>query len=71
MLDKIIYCSLRAHTVEEGGARKVLCCGTIAAAGAGAERFTCYTVATAGADASPVVLSSHCCSMTAVLGLDE
>ena len=56
----------------EGGAEKAPCCGTVAAAGAGAERLTCRTIVTAGAGAnvSPVVTSSNCSSMTAVLGLD-
>ena len=38
----------------------------------GVERLSCRTVATAGAGAkvSPGVISSHCSSMTAVIGLD-
>ena len=53
--------------------KKALCCGTVAAARADAERLTCLTVALAGtgAEVSYAVLSSHCCSRTAVLGLDE
>ena len=56
----------------EGGAEKIPCCGTVAVAGAGVERLTCRTVATAGActEVSSAVLSSHCSSMAAVLGLD-
>ena len=52
--------------------RKVPCCGTVTAAGADAERLTCRTVATAGtgAEVSPAMLSNHCSSMAAVLGLD-
>ena len=60
------------HTVREDGAEKAPCCGTVAAAEAGVERLTCRSVARAetGAEVSPTVLSSHCYSMTAVLGLD-
>ena len=56
----------------EGGVEKAPCCGTVAAAGADAERLTCRTVATVGADArvSSAVISSHYSSMTAVLELD-
>ena len=51
---------------------KAPCYGIVAAAEAGAERINYRTVATAGtgAEVSPAVLSSHCSSMTAVLGLD-
>ena len=58
--------------VEEGGTEKVLCCVTVAAAGASVEGLTCRAVAMAGAGAkvSPAVLSSHCYSRAAVLGLD-
>ena len=60
------------HTASEDGAEKAPYCDTVAAAGAGAERLTCSTVATCRSRrmVSPAVLSSHCCSMTAVLGLD-
>ena len=56
----------------EGDTEKTPCCGTVAAIEAGAERLTCRTVATAGigAQVSHAVLSSHCSSMTVVLGLD-
>ena len=56
----------------EGGAEKAPCCGTVAAAVAGAEWLSCHTVVTAEADArvSPAVSSSHYSSMTAALGLD-
>ena len=49
-----------------------LCSCTVTATGAGTEWLTCRTVATAGADAkvSHAVTSSHCSSMTDVLGLD-
>ena len=55
--------------VREGGAKNALWYGTVAAAGAGAERLTCRTVATVGAGArvSPAVSSSHYSSMAAVL----
>ena len=64
--------SLCEHTEGEGGAEKAPCCGTVAAAGAGAEWLTCHTVTTAGAGArvSSTVLSSHCNNRTAILGLD-
>ena len=60
------------HTVEERDTEKVLYYGTVAIAGAGAEGLTRLTIAIEGAGArlSPAVLSSHCCSMAAVLGLD-
>ena len=65
--------SLCKHTAGEGGVQKASYCGTVAAAGADAERLTCLTIATVGAGArfTPTVLSSHCCSRAAVLGLDE
>ena len=55
----------------EGDAEKIPSCGTVATAGVGAERLTYRTVATAGAntEVSSTVLSSHCSSMTAILGL--
>jgi len=68
---RINYC-LCEHTVREGGVEKAPCCDTVAVVGAGAERLTCSTVATSRGRrrVSPAVLSSHCCSMAAVLGLD-
>ena len=64
--------SLCEHTAREDDAEKAPCCGTVAAAGVGVERLTCRTVATAGVGTkvSSAVLSSHCSSMAAVLGLD-
>ena len=64
--------SLCEHTAREDDAEKAPCCGTVAAAEAGAERLTCWYVATAGigTEVSPAVLSSHCSIMTAVLELD-
>ena len=58
---------LYKRTAGEGGAEKAPCCGTVATAGAGAERLTCRTVAVAGvgAEVSPAVTSSHCSSMAA------
>ena len=54
------------------GVENVLCCDIVAAAGAGAEWLTCSTVATCRdrRRVSPAVLSSYCCSMCVVLGLD-
>ena len=64
--------SLCKHTAGEDGVQKASYCGTVAAAGAGAERLTCRTVATEGAyvKISPAVTSSNYSSMAAVLRLD-
>ena len=71
LLDNLLLSCV--NTAREGGAELAPCCDTVAAVGAGAARLTCSTVATYRGRhrVSPAVLSSYCCSMCVVLGLDR